>query len=282
MNKKQLGQTGIEISPLGLGTVKFGRNVGVKYPAGFEIPDEAALANLLSIAKELGINLLDTAPSYGTSEERLGRLLKGQRNDWVIVGKAGEEFEGGQGTYESSYNFSPEHFEMSLERSLKRLQTDYLDVLLIHSDGADMNILGNEALIEKLFDFKQRGLVRAVGASTKTPEGGIMALELLDVVMATYNPAYTDEKPVLDYAAKNNKGALIKKALASGNLSSLRKQGSSEQEKDSRLRGKSSSLETIQSAMAFAFSHPGSSAAIIGTINPAHLKANAESAIKLG
>ena len=79
MEKRQLGQTGIEMSVLGLGTVKFGRNEGVKYPESFDIPDDAALADLLSIAKDLGINTLDTAPAYGTSEERLGGLLKGQR-----------------------------------------------------------------------------------------------------------------------------------------------------------------------------------------------------------
>ena len=96
--RKKLGQTGIEISPLGLGTVKFGRNEGVKYPQGFKIPEESELADLFSLARDLGINLLDTAPSYGTSEERLGRLLKKQRQDWVMVGKVGEQFENGEST----------------------------------------------------------------------------------------------------------------------------------------------------------------------------------------
>ena len=82
MDLRTLGKTGLKISPLGLGTVKFGRNQGVKYPGGFEIPEEGDLASLVALAKDLGINLLDTAPAYGTSEERLGRLLKGQRQDW--------------------------------------------------------------------------------------------------------------------------------------------------------------------------------------------------------
>ncbi len=111
MDKIALGQTGIDISPIGLGTVKFGRNQGVKYPQEFDIPDEDYLANLLDVAKSLGINMLDTAPSYGMSEERLGRLLSGQREDWVIVGKVGEEFENGK----SSYHFTPDHFTRSLE-----------------------------------------------------------------------------------------------------------------------------------------------------------------------
>ena len=132
-----LGSTGIEVSRVGLGTVKFGRNQGVKYPQGFELPSDKECLDLLALARDLGVNMLDTAPAYGRSEERLGSLLEGQRQDWVIVGKAGEEFENGQ----SAYHFTAKHFRMSLERSLKRLRTDYLDVLLIHSDGHDLDIL---------------------------------------------------------------------------------------------------------------------------------------------
>lgn len=246
MELRTLGNTGLKISPLGLGTVKFGRNRGVKYPAKFKIPEEDDLASLLALAKDCGINLLDTAPAYGTSEERLGRLLKGQRGDWVIVGKAGEEFESGK----SFYDFTPEHFEMSLQRSLRRLQTDYIDILLIHSDGRDSEILSNDSLIQTLQGFKTRGLVRAIGASTKTPAGGVMALELMDIVMATYTPSYTDEKPVLDYAAQQGKGVLLKKVLGSGHDTNT------------------------HAALAHAFAHPGTNAAIIGTINPKHLREN--------
>ena len=247
MEKVKLGQTDIEISRLGLGTVKFGRNQGVKYPQGFEIPDDAHLQNLLGTAKDLGVNMLDTAPAYGTSEERLGQLLKGQREDWVIVGKAGEEFEDG----ESSYDYTPKHFERSLERSLKRLQTDYIDVLMLHSDGNDIENLSDE-IIQTLISFKARGLVRAVGASTKTAEGGLRTLETMDVVMAMYTEDYQNEKPVLDYAAKENKGVILKKVLSSGHNAN------------------------IEDAFKFAFSHPGTTAAIVGTINPEHLKQNAK------
>lgn len=241
------------ISPLGLGTVKFGRNEGVKYPKAFDIPEEGTLSGLLALAKELGINLIDTAPSYGTSEERLGRLLKGQRQDWVILGKAGEEFQNGV----SRYDFTPAHFESSLARTLRRLDTDYLDVLLIHSDGNDLKILGDEALIEKLYDFKKRGLVRAIGASTKTVDGGILTLDLLDVVMAAYSPGYTAEKAVLDYAEKTGKGLVLKKALASGHA------------------------ESVEESLKFALGHPGVDAVITGTLSPDHLRQNARATLNV-
>lgn len=68
---RPLGDTGLAVSPLGLGTVKFGRDQGVKYPSGFTIPDDREAADLLALARDLGINLIDTAPAYGRSEERL-------------------------------------------------------------------------------------------------------------------------------------------------------------------------------------------------------------------
>jgi len=244
MDTVELGRTGLNVSPLGLGTVKFGRNQGVKYPSAFEIPDEDALAGLLDLARSLGINLLDTAPAYGDSERRLGRLLRGRRDDWVIVGKVGEEFEDGV----SSHRFTPDHFARSLERSLTRLGTDHLDVLLIHSDGSDAAILADDALMRRMADFRDQGLARAIGVSTKTVAGGIRTLDLMDVVMATYNPDHTAERPVLDHAAATGKGAILKKVLSSGHAGD------------------------VPAALRFAFAHPGTAAVIVGTINPDHLR----------
>ena len=151
---RPLGSTGLNLSPLGLGTVKIGRNQGVKYPSGFELPDDAAVRNLLAQARELGINLLDTAPAYGTSEQRLGPLLKGQREQWIICSKVGEEFNGGQ----SHFDFSAKHTRQSVERSLQRLGTDRLELVLVHSDGNDLEVLDQE-VYPTLAQLKQEGLI---------------------------------------------------------------------------------------------------------------------------
>jgi len=244
MDLVELGSTGLLVSPLGLGTVKFGRNQGVRYPAAFEIPDEAHLTGLLDLARSLGINLLDTAPAYGGSEERLGRLLQGQRDDWVIVSKVGEEFEDGV----SRHRFTPDHFTRSLERTLTRLRTGHVDVLLIHADAGELAILADDALMRTMAEFKAQGLVGAIGVSTKTAAGGVRTLELMDVAMATYTPDYTAELPVLDYAAAHRKGVILKKVLSSGHAAD------------------------VPAAIRFAFAHPGTGCAIVGTINPAHLR----------
>lgn len=250
--KRALGTTGLRVSPLGLGTVKLGRDRGVKYPEPFSIPDDEAALALIELAKSLGINLIDTAPAYGSSEQRLGQLLRGQREDWVICSKVGEEFNPADGA--SHFDFSARHTRQSIERSLDRLKTNYLDIVLIHSDGHDEHILQHEGALETLRQCQREGLIRAVGMSSKTVPGGLLAAELCDVVMVTYNPAYTDEAPVLDYCARHGKAAILKKALGSGHLA---------REPD-----------PAQTAMRFALSHPGVGSTIVGTINPEHLRAN--------
>ena len=86
MQKRVLGSTGLDVSVLGLGTVKIGRNQQVKYPSGFELPDDRSVIELFELARSLGINLIDTAPAYGSSEQRLGELLP-DRHDWVMMTK---------------------------------------------------------------------------------------------------------------------------------------------------------------------------------------------------
>ncbi|MEX2367810.1 MAG: aldo/keto reductase, partial [Pseudohongiellaceae bacterium] len=150
---RPLGNTGLAVSPLGLGTVKFGRNTDVKYPSAFDIPDRKALSSLLAVARECGINLIDTAPAYGHSEERLGELLKGVRNEWVIATKVGEEYEGGV----SHWNFSETSVRSSIERSLKRLQTDHLDIVLVHSNDDDVDIISSSPVLDVLEKSRDKG-----------------------------------------------------------------------------------------------------------------------------
>lgn len=245
MQKRRLAKTDIEVSVIGLGTVKIGRREGVKYPASFELPTDKELDQLLHVAADLGINLLDTAPAYGSSEDRLGKVLRGERQRWVISTKAGEEFVDG----ESRFDFSPSAIQASVERSLKRLRTDYLDVVLIHSNGDDERVIHEDGVFETLGRLKQEGKLRAYGMSTKTIAGGLKTIEQTDVAMVSFNSDYTDEREVIAHAMKQQKGIFIKKALASGHLSA----------------GK---------ALEFVLQEPGITSVIIGTINPVHLREN--------
>ena len=254
MNSRPLHGTDLSVSALGLGTVKFGRNQSVKYPSAFDLPSDEAILSLLDLAREEGINLLDTAPAYGTSEERLGQLLGSRRDEWVLVSKAGENFDGTS----STFDFSPAAITASVERSLSRLRTDRVECLLLHSDGNDIEVLDHSGALEALFALRDAGKIRAVGISTKTVAGGLRAIELgLDAVMVTYNPWYRDEESVLDAAAEQGTTVFLKKALGSG-----------------WFGGEAPPENPVATALQFVFSHPATTAAIVGTINPAHLRDN--------
>lgn len=251
MLKRALGSTGIDVSVLGLGTVKIGRNQQVKYPSGFELPDDNAVIELFELAQSLGINFIDTAPAYGSSEQRLGELLP-DRHDWVIVTKVGEIFENSQ----SRFDFSFDYTVNSVEQSLKKLKRDVLDVVLVHSDGNDMAIANTEPVFEALESLKNKGLIKAYGMSSKTVAGGCWTVENCDVVMATANLDYDDERPVLELAEKLNKGVIIKKGLQSGHADSA------------------SGGQGIHNAFEHILSQPGVSSMIVGTINSQHLRDN--------
>lgn len=265
MQPRPLGSTGIMVSPLGLGTVKLGRNRQVKYPTPFDLPSDDEALTLLNTAHECGINLIDTAPAYGTSEERLGKLLPrtpGGRDAWVIVTKAGEEFDphANSGRGDSRFDFCPESIRRSVERSLKRLATDRLDAVLIHSDGNDLGIINTLGSLDALEDLKREGRVRAVGISTKTPEGGVEAAKRCDVVMLTLNPEYSGDLPAIEEASRRGAGVLIKKALASGHAALAQ------------------SEDPVRESFRHVLTAAGPdaiSSIIVGTINPHHLRHNA-------
>lgn len=248
MELRPLGSTGIRVSLLGLGTVKFGRNEGVKYPTAFNLPDDRHVTALLREARALGINLLDTAPAYGSSEERIGRLLPGSRDQWLIVSKAGEQFEAG----ESRFDFSPAAIRTSVEQSLRRLRTDYLDAVLLHSDGADEE--GDRFLpaVETLDGMKREGKLRATGFSGKTLAGGLKMVNCVDLLMVTYNPGQREELPVIEAAVRLRKGILIKKALASGHAANP------------------------EQALAETAALPGVSGIVVGTLSADNLRRNAK------
>jgi len=250
---RKLGQTEINVSLIGLGTVKFGRNQALKYPTIDELPSDAEILNLLQQTFDMGINLLDTAPAYGKSEERLGLCLKkmGNRHDWIIASKCGENFKDGI----SSFDFSKNALIESVDNSLKVLHTDYLDIMLIHSNGDDVKIIKNDEVFETLSDLKKTGKIRAFGMSTKTIEGGKLALQYSDVAMVTYNPIETKEKTVIAYAHQLKKGILIKKALASGHIDKI-----------------SQFENPVKKSITFILKEEGVHSIVIGTLHAHHLK----------
>jgi aryl-alcohol dehydrogenase-like predicted oxidoreductase len=252
MKRRRLGGSGLDVSPLGLGTTKFGRRDQVKYPKAFELPSDRDIEELLDIAAAAGVNLIDTAPAYGLAEERLGKLIKSPE-DWIIASKAGEEFEDGQ----SRFDFSPAAIRASVERSRQRLRRDRIDILLLHSNGDDIDIIQRSGALNTLYELKHEGVIGAVGISTKTISGGLFAVAVCDVVMVTLNGGYRNEVPVVRAAERSGKGVMVKKPLDSGHHGDP------------------------AASLAAVLAEPGVACAVTGTINPDHLAQNCEVASRI-
>lgn len=244
MVSRPLGRTGLNVSLIGLGTVKLGRNTDVKYPAAFELPSDAQAKTLLQTALDLGVNLIDTAPAYGTSEARLGPFVTAHRDRIVLATKAGESYENGR----SMYDFSSKAIIASVENSLRNLGTDHVDILVLHSNGEDEKILTQTDALEGLAAVKRAGKVRAAGLSAKTEKGIALAGESLDIVMAPFSQSDQLLAGVLAEAHAAGLGVLAIKGLASGHL-------------------------PASVAIEFVLKQPFIDALIVGTIDTEHLRA---------
>lgn len=250
MEPRVLGRTGLQVAPLGLGTVKLGRNTDVKYPQPFTLPGDKEVTDLLESALATGIDLYDTAPAYGSSELRLGPFVRRHRNELVLCTKAGERYEDGT----SRFDFSADAIVRSAEESLRRLRTEVLDILLLHSDGADLHILEQTDALEGLRQLKSAGKVRAVGISAKTSEGILAASETLDVVMAPFSEISPELGAALRAAHERGTAVLAIKTLASGRAA------------------RSSSARAVDQALEFVLRQPFVDGLVLGTLRIEHLR----------
>src|SRR5262245_19468463 len=252
MKPRPLGNTRLSMPPIGFGAFKIGRNEKTKYTQAYSPPDDRAVADLLNGILDLGIGYLDTAPAYGLSEERIGRAVGHRRREFTLSTKVGETFEYGQ----SHYDFSAAAVRLSVERSVRRLQTDTLDVALLHSHGEDIAIQQTPDAVATLRELKQQGLVRAIGLSGKTVEGARLALDWADVLMIEYHLDDRSHAPVIAEAARRGVGVVVKKGLASGKL-------------------------TASEAIRFVLGDSAVASLVVGSLNLEHLRANLAAAANM-
>jgi aryl-alcohol dehydrogenase-like predicted oxidoreductase len=203
---RQLGMTGMEVSEIAFGAWQLGNSddwVGM---------DDRTAHDLVNQALDGGINLFDTAPNYaGTNSERiLGEVLEGKRNEVVLVSKFGHRPDGPK-------DFSVDLLLPSLEASLKRLRTDYLDVLLLHNPDAEM-YEGADDLWDVLEKAKTQGKIRHYGASLD------FAFEIesclsntgSEVLEVLFNIFHQDVRRAFPTVRERNAGVIVKIPLDSG------------------------------------------------------------------
>jgi aryl-alcohol dehydrogenase-like predicted oxidoreductase len=219
MNYRKLGKTGLKVSVIGIGTWQFGGEWGKDFA-----PDE--VAQMLDRARELGVNLIDTAECYGdhVSESLIGGALAGgRREDWVLATKFGHTF---HGHLKRTDDRSAADVAKQLDASLRALRTDYIDLYQYHSvrdrefDDADLRAVLDKAVR----DGKVRHLGNSISNSGAAGDGSYQAdastAAGVEAIQVVYNRL--DRRPeanVLPSCRRQNLGVLARVPLASGLLS---------------------------------------------------------------
>jgi len=216
MHMRDLGNTGIEVSEISFGSVSLGIPYGIGVKDEADMPNEADAVRLLHSALDHGINFFDTARAYGRSESILGKAFKGIRDRVVISTKCPSIFDA-DGRLPEGRQLRIK-LDESLRKSLDELQTNYVDVLLLHSVNSE--ILKSQDIAHIFSEYKRQGLIKACGVSTYGAIETQKAIESgnWDVIQVAYNLFDQQEAASFPMAAENGVGIMVRSVLFKGIL----------------------------------------------------------------
>ena len=274
MQKVQFGSTGFETSRLGVGLSEIG---------SFELSDQAQATNVLNTALDNGINFLDTSACYGISEELVGNGVSQRRDDYFLATKAGHiarGYEGEAWTFQTVVD--------SIDRSLRLLQTDHVDVVQLHS--CDIDVLEKGDAIRALQEAQQAGKTRFIGYSGDN-ESAHWAVDsgLFATLQTSYNLVEQRARTtgLLEKAIAKGMGTIIKRPIAGGVWGKSRPDAADQtasnyntpyldRAKSVRTLGpiENEPDDAILTSLGYTLSDPNANVAIVGTTNPSHMATN--------
>ncbi len=274
------GHTGVEVSPLGFGGA----------PIGLLETDAAEVERLLNFLLDEGVNLIDTAAAYEDSETLIGNAISQRRDEYLLVSKCGDEVADLEGAA-----WSPELITQTIDRALRRLRTDHLDVMLLHSCG--LEVLKAGAAFGALMDARQAGKVRFVGYSgdnkAATYAAGIPELDVLETSLNICDQANLDGG--IARARERGLGVIAKRSIANAAWKNADAQPEFYADYAApyaeRLKEMNLDLSALgfdgppeeawpELALRFTLSHPGVHTAILGTTKLENARANLQAAEK--
>lgn len=309
MKYRDLGATGLKVSELGLGCSSLGNSV-------FNYGDESEFLKVLNYAFENGINFFDTADTYalGNSEILIGKAFQNKRDKIILATKVGFipsslsrsvknliPFIGSARKLISPFkkslkrlskrnqDFSSEHIRQSIEKSLTRLKTDYIDIYQLHNPPADVIKEGH--VFKLLDDLKTQGKIRYYGVSAATIDDAVLCLNVpgISSLQIEFNLLHREAAAKLFTLLKRNqRGIIVRVPLARGLLTDKAKVQTGSFSCDSNFNSKQTeNLQTLQAemnkkkfpeaALRFILDFPEVSTVIAGTKSVNHLKENLQS-----
>jgi aryl-alcohol dehydrogenase-like predicted oxidoreductase len=289
MQMRPFGNTGMRVSPLGWGAAEIGYE---------NVPDKT-VESLLAVALEQGLNVIDTAECYMDSEEKVGRALRGKRQQCLLFTKCGHApafrpagfitrarrklwLPVGRALGQTLADWDPRLLERSIDQSLRRLQTDWIDLIQLHSCSEE--ILRQGAVIEVLQRARQAGKARSIGY-TGDGAAALYAVRSgqFDTLQTSVNIA---DQAALDLtlplAAERGMGVIAKRPVANAVWKQTQKPENSyhhvywDRMQELRYDFVQDPDKAVEMALRFTLSVPGVHTAIVGTTKPEHWRKNAE------
>ena len=289
MRYKKLGRTGLRVSAVGLGTMVHAGHFG-------PMKDDESLS-AIDTALELGVNFIDTSDAYGAgySETLLGQALKGRRDKVILATKGGNVM---VGPNRGKRIFTPDYIDGVLHESLKRLQTDWIDLYQLHNPTVD--VIERGEVWEVLEKAKKEGKIRFYGVSINTMDEGIAAVKdgRSDAIQVEYN-LLTQEpaEKIFPLAQAANVGIIARVPLRRGVLTGKMTVADEQRFQGEDVRARSFKGEAFakelekaeklrflvhepakslgQAAIAFCVAHPAVSVTIPGARNEQQMRENA-------
>lgn len=271
MIKKILGRTGLEVTQLGYGSM------GLRGPRtwGVRVVSEEDAELFLNQVLDAGINFIDTAPDYGVSEQRIGKYISSRRSEYFLATKCGCAYTQHEDHIEIDHIWKKEVVQRNIETSLRRMQTDYVDLLQFH--GGDAETLKREGLIETLVGLRDQGLIRFIGSSSSLPNlPSLIDLGVFDTFQIPYSclaPAHHD---LITQAAETGAGIIIRGGIAHGGPEAeIQRPALNEVWTSAKLDEiLPEGMKRAELILRFTLSHPHCQTTIVGTCNPIHLEEN--------
>ena len=274
---RKLGSTGLDVTVLGFGAMEL-RGPKSPIPKGRPV-DPVQAETALNVALNHGINLIDTSIDYGESEGLIGRFISHRRNEFLLASKCGcnadtDAVEAGKAP---RHIYTRENIINGVELSLKRLNTDYLDLLQFH--GSPPPEFREEA-VQALLDLKRDGKTRFIGVSDLLPTvAHFVDMRVFDAFQFPYSALDSAHESLITQLGQFGVGTLIRGGIARGepghgladptlwgnwDLANL----------DELLDG----MNRFEFLLRYTISHPDLSTTIIGSMNPDHIRRNVTAA----
>lgn len=277
LSTRPLGRTGLEVTQLGYGSM------GLRGPKtwGVRVVSEEASERFLHAVLDAGINFIDTSPDYGISEERIGKAIGSRRSEYVLATKCGCVYTQHEDHLGIDHVWKRDVIERNLETSLKRLQTDHIDLLQFH--GGDAETLQREGLIDLLIGFRDSGLIGHLGISSKLPAlSNLIDLGVFETFQIPFSCLAPEHHDEITRAAESGAGIIVRGGIAQGGPDAeIQRPTLNDVWVGARLEELlGEGLGRSELILRYTLTHPRCDTTIVGTCNHEHLAENLAAAQK--